>query len=350
MNRFVVGSGRCGSTLLGSMLALHPDVLSLSEFFAAFDRADVFSTNEVPGAEFADFLARPDVSSEIMVRRGIIAPEVLCVPPGVVGIPPLLIATLPLNFADPLEVHEEVLAAVRSRPTQSYHDHFRDLFDWLMQRAGKSAWLERSGTSIEFLPDLVAQYPDGRFVYLHRDSGETALSMMNHVSFHFFVSEHFDPLGLAALAETEYGGAEPSPTDPLGERMSPDYLAPHKYAEYLSYQHVVAFSALARLDPAQVLFVRFEEVVEQPRQTLGRIADFLELPNSDHWIEGAAELVGRGMPPARMPDLPVEERARVVAASRAGDLLVGRQLPQHDVCKSRRQWDETVAKLVGANP
>ena len=31
---FVVGTGRCGSTLVSNMLNLHKEVLSLSEFFA----------------------------------------------------------------------------------------------------------------------------------------------------------------------------------------------------------------------------------------------------------------------------------------------------------------------------
>ena len=32
---FVVGTGRCGSTMLSNMLRIHPEVLSLSEFMVA---------------------------------------------------------------------------------------------------------------------------------------------------------------------------------------------------------------------------------------------------------------------------------------------------------------------------
>jgi hypothetical protein len=35
--RFIIGTGRCGSTLLSRMLRLHPRVLELSELFVGLD-------------------------------------------------------------------------------------------------------------------------------------------------------------------------------------------------------------------------------------------------------------------------------------------------------------------------
>ncbi len=43
MDRFVVGSGRCGSTLLSRMLDAHPDVVSIFEFFTGLDVMRRFS-------------------------------------------------------------------------------------------------------------------------------------------------------------------------------------------------------------------------------------------------------------------------------------------------------------------
>ena len=37
MDRFIVGSGRCGSTLLSRMLSHHPQLLSLFEFFTGLE-------------------------------------------------------------------------------------------------------------------------------------------------------------------------------------------------------------------------------------------------------------------------------------------------------------------------
>ena len=52
---FVVGTGRCGSTMLSNMLREHPQVLSLSEFFsmisdAGFRLPQMFSAEPLDGS------------------------------------------------------------------------------------------------------------------------------------------------------------------------------------------------------------------------------------------------------------------------------------------------------------
>jgi hypothetical protein len=46
----IIGTGRCGSTMLSHMLHLHPRVLSLSEFWNLFPGRDINSS--VTGEEF----------------------------------------------------------------------------------------------------------------------------------------------------------------------------------------------------------------------------------------------------------------------------------------------------------
>ncbi|MCP4903557.1 MAG: sulfotransferase, partial [bacterium] len=51
--RFVVGTGRCGSTLLSRMLSMNAKVLNVFELFSGIDQFFRFQTRPVEGAELA---------------------------------------------------------------------------------------------------------------------------------------------------------------------------------------------------------------------------------------------------------------------------------------------------------
>ena len=63
---FVVGTGRCGSTLLSDALALHSDVLSLSELLAGLGPA-AFPEGTISGQEFWALLtSRAGLASRLL--------------------------------------------------------------------------------------------------------------------------------------------------------------------------------------------------------------------------------------------------------------------------------------------
>lgn len=323
MNRFVVGSGRCGSTLMGNMLGRHPDVLELSEFFAALDRREVWSRKVVPGQHFAQFLATPDVPLEVMTRRNLIPREVLHAAADGQAVPPLLIATLPGYSEDPASLFRELYEAVCEFPEQSFPAHYDMLFTWLTGRLGKTVWIERSGQSIEYLPELVDLYPDARYVYLHRDGAATALSMQNHAAFQFYVATHFGHLTREELMATEYGGHPISQDDPISRMLSAEATPIGHYAEFWSFQQIQGFRGLAKLRPDQYTLVAFEDLVADPAGTLRDIAEFLDLPDRPGWVEAAAAMV-TGAPPSRAPHLSTEDLEAVRRGCEVGELLLGR--------------------------
>ena len=77
---FVVGTGRCGSTMLSAMLGEHPDVLSMSEFFGTLRvgmaslpaSRGSFLKRDLDGSEFWELLASPFRMMDEMIASGAI--------------------------------------------------------------------------------------------------------------------------------------------------------------------------------------------------------------------------------------------------------------------------------------
>ncbi|HEX4259132.1 MAG TPA: sulfotransferase [Streptosporangiaceae bacterium] len=313
MERFVVGSGRCGSTLMSNLLGKHPDLLILSEFFATLDRPECFSSASLSGPEFGEFLDLVNPTVPITLRSATKQKEVLLDDVGPQGLSTLKMITLPTISAEPDKLYDELKAAVANFPVQRYADHYDQLFQWLMHQTGKSCWLERSGPSADYLPELIGMYPDARYVHLYRDGLETSMSMMHHPYFQLIISFFYDPPGREEIL---------AGTDTLIRRLSPDYLPPEKYAEYWSYEQINCFRGLAQLDRDQYINVRYEDLIAEPAAALGRVAEFLELPERDGWIAEAAGMV-TGMPPSRFAGLPPEVQDAVRGGCEAGQLLLG---------------------------
>ena len=81
---------------------------------------------------------------------------------------------------------------------------------------------------------------------------------------------------------------------------------------------------IRRVDPDDILVVRFEDLVTRPVPVMTRIAEFFEIVEGDEgWIARAAELV-RGLPPTRFEGLAESEQRALEEACRAGQGLASR--------------------------
>ncbi|MDJ0846957.1 MAG: sulfotransferase [Myxococcota bacterium] len=329
MARFIVGTGRCGSTLMSRMLAQSPRVCSLFEVFSGIDQFFRFRTDPVGGEELASRLAEDHPMLTMVLSRGYEVPEVAYpfdAPGARYGrsdpIPwNLAIAVARISEA-PDALFDELLDFARRLPEQPLRLHYPQLLEWLTRRTGRELWVEKSGTSIEFAEELASFFPGARFVHLHRDGPETALSMREYSVLRLAV-----PVMNGLLGEVEYSHDGLVDFERRNAEAIDRTLASRPPAElfgrYWSGQVERGVPVLGRVDPAAVLEVRFEELVTRPAPVITEIARFLEIDPSDGWIERAAALV-KGMPKARVPDLDAAERRALEEACRPGMELLGR--------------------------
>ncbi len=329
MARFIVGTGRCGSTLLSRMLAESDRVCSLFEVFSGIDQFFRFRTDPVAGEELARRLAEDHPMLTMVLSRGYEVPEV-AYPFDAPGVRYRRSDPIPWNLAiavsrigaEPDALFDELLDFARALPEQPLDRHYPQLLDWLTRRTGRELWVEKSGTSIEFAEELERFFPGARFVHLHRDGPETALSMREYSVLRLAV-----PVMNGLLGEVEYSHDGLVEFERRNGEAIDRTLASRPPAElfgrYWSGQVERGVPILARVDPASVLEVRFEDLVTRPAPVVREIARFLEIEDEGGWIDRAAALV-KGMPPARAPGLDPEERAALEAACRPGMELLGR--------------------------
>ena len=331
MDRFIVGTGRCGSTLLSRMIAEHPDVLSVFEFFNGLDMTKRFRREPVGGAELAALISQEHPFVTMVLKRGYTVEEITYpFGPGArytpeQGLPWVLVSTLPRLTDDPDALFDEVLSFAKTMPRQPLPEHYRQLFAWLAQRLGKRCWIERSGSSIDYLGDLHELYPDARFLHIHRDGRETALSMREHAAYRLAVYFLFQiqTEGTPTIAELRAldPAAEPDESDAVS-RILASRPPVELYGKYWTQELEHGMPAAEKL--AHYREVRFEDVIARPEETLRGIAEFFELDaGAGEWRARAAALV-RGTPPARFETLPVDEQERLAEACRPGMRLLGR--------------------------
>jgi hypothetical protein len=324
MDRFIVGTGRCGSTLLSRMLAESPQVLSVFEFFNGLDATRRFGAAPVSGRAFAELISAEQPFVTAVLRRGYPVAEITY-PFGPRSrfqrddpLPWILVSVLPRLDPDPDRAFDAVVAFANASPTQHLARHYRALFDWLCRRYGRALWIERSGSSIDYLAGLHAFFGDAKFLHLHRDGPEAALSMREH---------HAYRLPIAILYQPERSGAfdlhaAPDPDDPISRILSSRPPIEY-YGRYWSDQVVNGQRAIAAIPPGRVRAIRFEELVTDPMATLAGLCDFFELDAGGDW-QGRAAAQVRGLPPLRAPLLSADEQARLRDACRPGSLLLGR--------------------------
>jgi hypothetical protein len=329
LHRFIVGTGRCGSTLLSTMIAENAAVLSLFEFFNGLDGTKRFRREPMSGREYRDLICEVHPFLHRVLERGYDVPEVTYPfgAPGArftrqSGVPWVLGVTLPRLSDAPDALYDELRAWLEGAPDRAPAAHASALFAWLMERCRRSVWVERSGSSLDYLGALDTAFEGARFLHIHRAGEEAALSMREHHAFRLAIMLTFQlPPGAGRSTEELRRGA---PDDDRIGRLLESRPAAEYFGRFWTEQVRRGMAAVPKLARERYHAVRFEDLVTRPRTVLAEVADFLQLPGANGaWLDAAAALV-RGAPKPRLGELPEDEAERLREACRPGNALLGR--------------------------
>ena len=331
----VLSTGRCGSTMISDVLNLHPDVLSLSEVFSLLGPLALFR-KRLSGRAMWALCSRQNPALRVLLSADTIPSEILYpfddpqARYATHNVPPILCAMLPHLTPDYENLYDDLEPVVRARPRAALGDQYHFLFEWLREHFERRVWVERSGGSLMSLPRLRRLFPEARVVHVYRDGRDTALSMSRHPAFQIMLAsvDKLRRLGLKPLEST----AEAGPVGSLLALLFLRLVNPGKmirrafdlaaYGGLWSQMILRGQKLLAALPPERVLALRYEDVLQNPREKLQELVEFIDPSlSNDAWLDAAARIP---MPnPPRYLSLDAETQRRLTAACSPGLQALG---------------------------
>ena len=333
---FIVGTGRCGSTLMSNLINLHPDILSLSEVFVSFAN-EGFVHRNLDGEGFWNLL-----TDTAPILRQVINPDRSPVeftyefkddsPWTVDDLPACLFMTLPHFSDDPDKLYRELEPVIRARPKAPLGEQYQYWFDWMTEKENKSMWIERSGNSITMVDSLRKHFPNAKFVHIHRDGRETAMSIRNFMPLRMFMHMwtrlrrvgvdllkppfRYSDSRLIAACSRQFISLLPV------ERYLDTVPEAAAAGKFWSAMITQGLKELSRVPAENVHTMTYTDLVERPRETLETFINFAA-PGLDHgnWLDEAAKLPKKSTP--KWQALPADELAKLEEACAPGMKLLG---------------------------
>jgi putative sulfotransferase len=298
---FVVSTGRCGSTLISSILRAHPEVLSLSELFGQLYPFPFRSGSVCAGTELWTWLTDPNPLLTLLLRNGAEPEEFLYPRDGKWfdrrnGIPAIVATTLPHLTDDPDAELARLAEAVPGWGAASIAAQFDRLFALLdHDHKRPRVRVERSGASLLFLSDLVAMFPRARTIHVYRNGMDAAWSMRLHPMYRLL--HRIDSL---RADSTDRSMSATRGADAAGWRTLCDQLGPADidtkppvswFGAFWSRMILDGLRRFSDLPPDRLMTINYEFLCAYPTETLPVLAAFLGVDPPQEWLDLSHRLV-----------------------------------------------------------
>ena len=242
----IVGTGRCGTSLLRQLFNSHPHVFVFGETHWIPKMFEFFGTGE------ADANALIDIIQRTYHELG--------------------------NPVTPLD--EELLKFVleRTQKTTTVQEFCNTLGMAFAERDNKRYWADKTPDYGPYMHMLSELWPDCKFVHIIRNGLETAVSMSRHHGFQWMVAT--GERWWVPASFNRYYQAAPKADKPFESFLD---------LWYWRLQRIR--NEATRLSPGNYMEVRFDELLENPGRTLSNIAEFVDLPAEHTCLSQAAARV-----------------------------------------------------------
>jgi hypothetical protein len=307
----LLGTGRCGSTLLADLLNSHPEIAAIQEVWSyRANRRDLLRERVASGPHLWELLSAPIPERLFeLVRHGRIPTTRLSIERGDSA---LLRVTLPALFADPWAALGKVRSFLCGRPEDKMSRLLRGLFAFLGEQTGATVWLERTGGSLRYVGDLLSLFGKQRWIVLLRDGRETVASMAGHPTFVYGLLQREHPARLHDGVERLKCGAHGS-----------EVLGWEPFARSWVRQVTEEMERLeACAEPGTVCRVYFEDLMAFPEREVERLARFVGIDCVEpSWLERVRRAVEP--PSSKFSQLSARERATIEGICRPGLAALG---------------------------